>query len=383
MIRGKKNKLSFISKTILATNLMAAAALLLAYAASFTDPRFFWPISFFGLAYPFLLLINALYVIYWVLRMPKFALLSLISILIGYKFLTSYVGFRESTAIEVPKSAQNFIRVMTYNVHNFKPFGDKNNPYTRDQILDLIRKEQPDVLCIQEFFSRKKGDYNFIKQVQEILQSRHYYFEPATDNGYEAMGMAIFSKFPITNTGHIRFESVRGNDALFADIQYNNKAFRVYNVHFQSINFQPEDYEYIKGNTKEIDQNVQSSRRIGSRLKRAFIKRSDQVKLVKKHSQEYQGPYLIAGDFNDTPVSYTVNTMAKGLKNSFREKGSGLGITYNGDFPNFQIDYILVSPDFDVKNYLIIDKKLSDHYAVRTDLELIAEKQQPSQASQK
>ena len=54
-------------------------------------------------------------------------------------------------------------------------------------------------------------------------------------------------------------------------------------------------------------------------------------------------PYIISGDFNDTPSSYAVNQMAKGFKNAFREKGTGLGRTYNGDFPNYQIDYIMAS----------------------------------------
>ena len=81
-------------------------------------------------------------------------------------------------------------------------------------------------------------------------------------------------------------------------------------------------------------------------------------------------PYIIAGDFNDTPTSFAVNSIAKGLKNTFSEKGNGFGITYNGAFPNFQIDYILTTPNFNVKNYQIIKKKLSDHYAVVSDLEL-------------
>jgi len=115
---------------------------------------------------------------------------------------------------------------------------------------------------------------------------------------------------------------------------------------------------------------MSSSRRIGGRLKRAFIKRSKQVALVKKHTSTCTTPYLLAGDFNDTPVSYTVNQMANGLVNTFKEKGSGLGVTYNGNFPNFQIDYILATPNFGVRNYRIIDKKLSDHFAVRADLEL-------------
>jgi endonuclease/exonuclease/phosphatase family metal-dependent hydrolase len=46
----------------------------------------------------------------------------------------------------------------------------------------------------------------------------------------------------------------------------------------------------------------------------------------------------------------------KGLKNAFREKGSGLGRTYNGDFPNYQIDYIMTSPQFEVFNYKVIEK---------------------------
>ena len=171
--------------------------------------------------------------------------------------------------------------------------------------------------------------------------------------------------------GSIRFdEKQRGNEAIYADLRFQKQTFRVYNVHLQSIKFQPEDYEYLHQVQEDIQTDMSSSRRIGGRLKRAFIKRSKQVALVKKHTSTCTTPYLLAGDFNDTPVSYTVNQMANGLVNTFKEKGSGLGVTYNGNFPNFQIDYILATPNFGVRNYRIIDKKLSDHFAVRADLEL-------------
>jgi endonuclease/exonuclease/phosphatase family metal-dependent hydrolase len=369
-MRRKKSKFSFFSKTVLFGNLIAAALLLLSYTASFIDPHTFWPIAFLGLAYPLFLLLNILFMIYWLIRSPKFAFVSLLSILVGYKFLTGYIGFREKTAITVPKSSQNFIRVMTYNVHSFKQFGNKNDQFTKDQILDIIRNEQPDILCFQEFFSRKKGEYNFSKLIPEILQSEHYYFVPTLKNEYEAYGLAIFSKLPILNKGNLPFEDVIGNGTVFIDVKFKGRPFRIYNVHFQSINFQPEDYRYLKEVTNEIDTDVKSSRRIGSRLKRAFLKRSTQVDLVKSHAEKSGVPYLVAGDFNDTPVSFAVNRMGDGLKNSFQKKGSGFGITYNGDFPNFQIDYILASKEFDIKNYQIIDKKLSDHYPVRTDVEL-------------
>jgi endonuclease/exonuclease/phosphatase family metal-dependent hydrolase len=369
--KAKRPRIHLFSKFVLIANIFAVISLLLSYLASYSDPASLWITSFFGLAYPAILIINVLFVVYWLIRWPRFALISGIVILAGWSVILNYIGFRENTAIMVPKSSESFIRIMTYNVHNFKQFGDKNDQFTKDQILNVIRNEQPDVICFQEFFTRKKGEYNFRKYIQEILNTEHYYFKPSTDNGYEAIGMAIFSKFPIVDQGNIQFaKKMNWNEAIWADLKKGNKTFRVYNVHFQSISFQPEDYQYLQKVRKEIDTDVESSKKIGSRLKRAFIKRGNQVKMVKNHTDSCKIPYVVAGDFNDTPISYTVQTISKEMNNGFREKGSGFGVTYNGAFPNFQIDYIFTSPEFSVKNYLIIDKKLSDHFPVRTDLEL-------------
>lgn len=368
---AKRPRIHLFSKFVLIANIFAVISLLLSYLASYSDPASFWIAPFFGLAYPAILIINIIFVVYWLIRWPKFSLISGMAILAGYSVILNYIGFRENTAIMVPKSSESFIRIMTYNVHNFKQFGDKNDQFTKDQILNVIRNEQPDVICFQEFFSRKKGEYNFRKYIQEILNTEHYYFKPSTDNGYEAIGMAIFSKFPIVNQGNIQFaKKMNWNEAIWADLKKGDKTFRVYNVHFQSISFQPEDYQYLQKVRKEIETDVESSKKIGGRLKRAFIKRANQVKMVKSHTDSCSIPHIVAGDFNDTPISYTVQTISKGMNNGFREKGSGFGVTYNGAFPNFQIDYIFTSPEFSVKNYLIIDKKLSDHFPVRTDLEL-------------
>jgi endonuclease/exonuclease/phosphatase family metal-dependent hydrolase len=368
--RKTNKKPGWLQKTLFVLNILAALMLLLSYVASFVSPGTFWPIAFIGLAYPPLLLINILFAFFWIFKKPVFALLSVVAIIIGWKFLVSTIGFREPNAIQVPKSSKDITRIMTWNVHYFKKFDSKNETAVRDQMIDIIRKEQPDILCIQEFFARRRGEFNFKKAITETLNSQHYYIEELAGNDYEMNGYAIFSKLRILNKGKLDFPNMsNGNDVIFADFKINNKTIRVYNAHLQSINFQPEDYEYLK-DVKEINTDVNSTKRLSRRMKNAFIKRSEQVQFLKEHAQNSKMPYIIAGDFNDTPVSYAVNTLVKGMKNSFREKGSGFGITYNGDFPNFQIDYILTSPEFDVKNYIIIDKKLSDHYPVRSDLEL-------------
>jgi len=367
-----KSSFSFFSKSILVFNAVAAFGLILCYLASLISPQTFWPLAFFGLAYPFIFLINLCFIVYWLFRKPVYALLSVAVILLGWKFVSGTIGFRGSTAIQVPKSAQNFIRVMTWNAHFFKEFDSENDKGVKDRMLDVIRNEQPDILCIQEFYSRKKGEFNIRRSITEILNTEHYYLEYTMSNDYEGIGLAIFSKYKIRNKGHIVFPNTDlGNQVMYADFKVNKDVFRVYNVHLQSIRFQPEDYDYLN-EVKHANTDAKSSRRIGSRLKQAFIKRAEQAKLLREHALKCGLPYLIAGDFNDTPTSYAVNTLSKDMKNCFRAKGSGFGVTYNGDFPNFQIDYILVSDQFDVKNYNIIAKKLSDHYPVRADLELKA-----------
>jgi endonuclease/exonuclease/phosphatase family metal-dependent hydrolase len=370
MSSKRRSSLGFIGKTILAANVLAVILLLFSYLATIINPATFWPIAFTGLAHPLLLLINTCFVAYWVLILrPKFAFVSILAILIGWPFVLNQIGFREATG-EAPKSSDKFLRIMTYNIHYFKKMDNINSQEVRDEMFDVIRKEQPDVICLQEFMTHNNKDIDTEKSMREVLQSNHFYFVPINQPNYEEIGLAIFSKLPIKNKGSILFpEASRGNEAMYTDLEFNKKIFRIYNVHFQSIAFQPDDYKFLK-KVEGANPDLKSSRRIGSRLKNAFIKRSQQVEFLKKHTQSCEFPFIVAGDFNDTPVSYAVQTMSGGLKNAFREKGSGFGNTYNGDFPNFQIDYILTTPNFDIKNYKIIKKKLSDHYAVRSDVEL-------------
>jgi endonuclease/exonuclease/phosphatase family metal-dependent hydrolase len=372
--RKNKKTLGWFNRLILWLNLFVIACTLLSYLSPVTDPKIFWPVAFFGLAYPFMLPAHALLIIYWCFAKPKLSLLSIATLLAGWPVLTKTIGFRLPEKSAFAKPEGQVIRILTYNVHYFRKFDDfSNSPLTREIMLSTISNERPDVICLQEVMTRKTGELNNIASLKKLTGMKYYYFVPNIDNSWEAQGLAIFSKFPILKSESILFPNTnRGNEAMAADILAYGKKVRIYNVHFQSISFQPEDYKYLK-EVKDIQtDDVRSSRRILGRLKQAFLLRSEQVKLMKAHTLESGMPFIIAGDFNDTPGSYALNYMASGLKNAFREKGSGPGITYNGEFPNFQIDYILASPGFNVESYHVIKKKLSDHYAVRSDVRMFA-----------
>jgi endonuclease/exonuclease/phosphatase family metal-dependent hydrolase len=366
-----KRKQSFLGTVLLWINLLLCAALLISYLAPHINPQKVWLFAFFGLAYPPLLIANCLMMCYWLLRKRWQFLLSLVTILVGYNVLFNNIGFRFSDLDKAKPSTDNTIRVMTYNVHNFKRYGSNNDISTKHEILNLISEQHPDLIGFEEFYTKNKGPYEMRDSITRIIGTKNYYFEPFNFNDSEAIGMAIFSKFPIVAKGIIRFSDTKSdNQCLYVDVKKGEKIFRLYSVHLQSIRFDPEDYKYLDSISKKGKADMQSTKRLGGKLKTAFVKRSEQVFKVKEHAAQCPYPYLIAGDFNDTPTSFAVNQMAKGIKNAFREKGSGFGRTYNGDFPNYQIDYIMASPQFDILTYKIIEKKLSDHYPLRSDVVL-------------
>jgi len=365
-------KLGFFSKAVLLANLLAVAALLLSYLAPVINPQAFWPIAFFGIAYLPLLVVNGLFIGYWLVRRPRFAAISLLAVLVGWGTLTKHVGFGSrvpAAVVDSPDTAH--IRLLTYNVHFFRAFEQKDTELTiLDEAMQLMDSVSPDILCIQEYYTRQKGRYKMTKEFERKVGTFYHYISPTAANDYEAYGMAIFSRYPIVASGHLPAHEHGVNRIIYADIDKGGKIFRVYNVHLRSFGFQKEDYDFIKSPSKTIEKDAASTRRIGSRLKHAFSARGAQAEALRAHSLECEIPYIIAGDFNDTPLSYAVNKVSSGLQNAFRKKGRGWGVTYNGDFPNFQIDYILASKEFEVASYQIIKARLSDHYPVWADLKL-------------
>ncbi|WP_343533694.1 endonuclease/exonuclease/phosphatase family protein [Pedobacter sp.] len=365
-----KLQLSIFDKFMLFLAVLAVMGLALGMVAGQTDPKNDIWIAFAGLAYPFFLLANLIFVIFWAFRRRFiFALVTLAIMALGWKPLNATYQFFGEEGSTV-KESEHYVRLMTYNVHQFKKYGENNDVSTRDQIFKLLEDQNPDVICFQEFFTRRKGEFDLIDSVKKRLKLKHYYFVPTIDNNYEAAGLAIFSRYPIDNKGEVPFSQVPGNGSIYADIKVGGQLFRIYNVHFQSISFQKEDYDYIDKVTTKMNTEYKSSRRIASMLKAAFERRSEQVKIMKAEMQKCKLPFVIAGDFNDTPASYCVTQITKSLKNAFIEKGSGFGKTYNGAFPNFQIDYIATTKDFDIINHHVSKEKLSDHFPVRSDLRL-------------
>ncbi|MCY4778450.1 endonuclease/exonuclease/phosphatase family protein [Sphingobacterium sp. UT-1RO-CII-1] len=359
-----KKKLGLFSKTIFLFNTVVASLLLLSYSASFINPKTVWPIAFLGLGFLPLLILNIGFVVYWLLRKPKYALLSFLSIILGWSLLNQHVGFTTPSLIKKDKET---IRVMTFNAHLFKKINQTSDEQVKEHVIDLLQDTDPDILCIQEFFTKIKGTKKMTERIKREIGYTDYFFEAAVKSQHEGYGQVIFSKYPIIRSGTITENEYGINRTIFADVVKGADTIRVYNIHLRSFGLQKEDKIVIQSPSATKADEV-ATRKIGRKLKHAFAARSDQAEALRAHIDSTKYPILVMGDFNDTPMSYSVNLIGKGLKNTFREKGWGWGVTHYEMLPLFQIDYIFCSPRFNVENFKIEKVELSDHYPVWSDL---------------
>jgi endonuclease/exonuclease/phosphatase family metal-dependent hydrolase len=364
--------MSFFRKVIFFVNLLAIGALLLCYLNPYVSPAKFWPLSFLGLAYPAIYLVNIIFLLYWLLRKSWLHVFSGISLAIGFFHFNTIFQMRWNDKKLDENTAA--IKIMSFNVRLFDLYNWSKNKETQKAIFEFIKKENPDIIAFQEFYADDDNEFINVEKLKEILNFPYNDYEfTLTLRKKHHWGIATYSKHKIIGSGHVNFRVKSNNVCIYSDMLINKDTVRVYNMHLQSIHLLKEDYKFIDALGKdsvEVDEYT-GTRKIAGRLKRAFIKRAEQVDSVAKSIESSPYPVIVCGDFNDTPASYTYQTMTTSLTDAFVEAGKGWGKTYVGIFPSYRIDYILHSNKFDAYEYVTHQKKLSDHYAISCKLKAV------------
>ena len=322
-------------------------------------------LALFGLAYP---LSSAVFLVgtlgAWAVRRWRLGLIGLLVIsVLSSHYTSTWGGWGRGQAQEAEVQT---LRVLTWNVRQFNRYAWIEKPHVRDSILAYLSRQEADVICLQEcFLEDRRQPWMSSERLKQATGMTHWEEEFKLGRGQDKLfGLAVLSRYPIAAKEAIRFENDKNNSAMSVDLLVEGDTVRVYNVHLSSIGFEKEDYEAARNVGDE-----QNRSRLFARLSNAWSKRAQQALQVQSSVEGSPFPVVLAGDFNDTPVSYAAERLSGTLNDAYGscrpQGGSFLGATYTGQLPFLRIDQMWASPELEVLSYETGAVELSDHRPVQ------------------
>jgi len=331
-------------------NLLIVLITFLCYLSPYISPASFWPASLVALGYPMLLAAQLAFILLWAVLRKKFILLSVLCLAFGWSHIQSIVGWNSSSQ-PIPEES---ITIASFNTYGFR-YDDTGKRVKAEALSEAIDFSGVDIACLQE--------------LPEMNSSHYIYQFLANENGLKystplpVKGMAIFSRYPLQNVETHHFRN-GANGYQFADIKIDTFTFRCFNIHLQSNAVSGIANQVAEEGNLQERETWYNIRGMMGRYKRAAVERAREAEEISQLIDASPYPVILCGDFNDIPQSYVYQTLSYGLKDTFKTKGRGLGVTYAGKIPGLRIDYILSSPAFEILDFSVGEANFSDHYPV-------------------
>jgi len=237
------------------------------------------------------------------------------------------------------------IRVMSYNIHHANPPSKaKEGTIDLDVIAKVIEQQHPDLVALQEVDvnTNRSGKINEAVLLAQKLKMNFYFSKAINHDGGE-YGVAILSRFPITNQQ--TFQLPKNGDAKAEQ--------RVLAV----VTAQVERDVFIRFASTHLDAQKSDDNRIL------------QANEINKITKGERLPLILAGDLNAVPGSETINI----LDTEFNRTCTNCGFTIPVLKPNKTIDHIGFKkgrPFIVISNEVIPETYASDHLPILSVLQL-------------
>lgn len=342
-------------------NIVLALGLVLTTLAGTIAPsRTILP-SLLAFGYVPMLAANLLMILIWVLMGRWELLVSVVAIAVRWGMVPLLLQAGGTSKVPPLEEHPSRVVLMTYNVHQFQ--GNGKDTVQADSIarcfVGLVRAEQPDVLCLQEYAAVRGVN------VTDSLATMGYnhYFGAHTAKAGTPYGTTVFSRFPIT------FVKRLDNEKVLVELMCEGRRLRVVDLHMDSYRFDSSDLAELRVKRDKLRVNGKVTETI-----RCHEKEWNSV--IAPVVDECATPTLVAGDLNDIPWSWLYHQFARRMTDTFTECGTGFSSTYRlgmPDMPNvpiaFRIDMVFRSEGLRTLSYKRLKTPLSDHYPVMVSVE--------------
>ena len=321
------------------------------------DPTDHPMLSIVGMAFPFFLLVNMAFLLFWLIFKWTRAWVPFVGFVIAYVPISIYMPLH--TSQEVPEGA---IKLVSYNVCTYG--GNYKYEDGFEKVRDYLQEQQADIVCLQEDVDTWRR--YVLREYARILPYNDTVVISSSEQTFNALG--IHTRFPIVKRERIVYPSL-ANGSVAWWLKVGEDTLIVVNNHFESCHLTKEDrvqYRHIIKGEMPRDSLRTESTMLLVKLAEANAKRASQIRVVKDYVEEHADhPIIVCGDFNDNPISYSRHTMGEVLTDCFVTTGRGIGLSYNQKAFSFRIDHIFCSKDIQPYNCQIDEKMdASDHNPV-------------------
>lgn len=344
------------------TALVAVLYLLASFAPEIPPLRLMFP-AFLGLGFPFVFGLMTVVTLYWLLRFRWQVLLILLGVYaLSWRSISAYFPVNRSANIHSVNKARTegqnqVLKILSYNVAVFG-YSD-HKPSKPNRILLYIKSSEADIVCLQEASPWTVNQ----EQIRSYLGKEYPYIKliRSQSNGSYLM---MLSRFPIIEGKRIEINSHANGAAAFT-LDILGRKTEVINVHLESFRLNNAmGKEYVEMASRGDFFTLEDA--FKSKLAPTFAAHNLQANIIHEYIRSLgHDRVIVCGDFNDTPVSYTLGKIGEGLQNAYCEAGNGLGISFRSRFFKVRIDHILLGKAFRPL-YTEVDKSArgSDHYPI-------------------
>ncbi|GAA0697963.1 endonuclease/exonuclease/phosphatase family protein [Paraclostridium ghonii] len=227
-----------------------------------------------------------------------------------------------SYSLEIKKfPPKTEIKIVSYNIHSGL---NKDMFPSLFDIIDFLRIENADIICLQEVNESAKAGFQ-VSSLKEDLDMYSHFGANVVKFGAN-YGLVTYSKYKIISQNHIYLSSKTEQRGMLHTVVKLG-----FGRHLNIINL------HLGLNNSE---------------------RKKQLKEVETFVKGLSDPYIVVGDFNDGSMDINENI----FKDAAMSTNKDNVLTFSTSLD--RIDYILVSPDIEVKYYDVLMKNMSDHYPI-------------------
>ena len=256
--------------------------------------------------------------------------------------------------------SENSFEVTTFNVRRLDEFEWLDGDQTRQDIATWLAEQPDGIWCFQEF--PKRGKATLRSAGFSWLKPRRRLFTWPRE-----AGPALASSYPVKDCITYMFEDEDAGQGrvLQADVETPAGLVRVFNVHLQSLHFDHADYDAVEeGPSRE------QGARLWGLITDASKARALQAQELVRRMEESPYPVIVAGDFNDTPMSYAMHALrGSRAEDTFVAASFGPGGTHLGAIPGLRIDGILADTTLQCVSHHTHGVVMSDHRPVTAVLQ--------------